>query len=238
MTVSYCTYPCESLRASPSPPPRPHVLEHGVPSARRVLLTSTSCGAIRTCSELLQSVRHRLTRPPALLASAPPALVRTDARPPALLASAPEALVLADARPPALLASAPLALVLADARPPALLASAPLPVMRTAAARLLVRSASRSRGVPAPPPLPGDARGIRRRRMRGALLGPSREASPPAAPFAGKRLPLRHGPTRNGSGLYCSTPQQPGRAVQNRLTLRGRGWRPRAMTAPGACDGR
>ena len=47
----------------------------------------------------------------------------SNARAPALLASAPLALVLADARPPVLLAFAPEALVLADARPPALLAS-------------------------------------------------------------------------------------------------------------------
>jgi hypothetical protein len=56
-------------------------------------------------------LRSREARPPALLALAPPALVRADARPPALLASAPLALVLADARPAALLALAPLALV-------------------------------------------------------------------------------------------------------------------------------
>jgi len=64
-------------------------------------------------------------RPPALLASAPLALVLADARPPALLALAPLALVLADARPPALLAFAPFALVLAEARAPTLLALAP-----------------------------------------------------------------------------------------------------------------
>ena len=55
---------------------------------------------------------------PALLASAPDALVLADARPPALLALAPFALVRAEARPPTLLACAPDALVLADAHPP------------------------------------------------------------------------------------------------------------------------
>jgi len=45
---------------SPSPMQRQRcVLEQCVPSARRVLFTSTSCGAISAFSELLQPVRHR-----------------------------------------------------------------------------------------------------------------------------------------------------------------------------------
>jgi len=85
-------------------------LEHCVPSARLVLFTSTSCGAISTFSEpptspRLQPTRHRLIcLLAALLAPAPLALVLADARPPALLACAPPALVRADARPSALLA--------------------------------------------------------------------------------------------------------------------------------------
>jgi hypothetical protein len=72
--------------------------------------------------------------------------VRADARPPALLAPAPPALVRADARPPALLALAPLALVRAD--------------VQRAAARLLMRGASRFRGVSALPPLAAAAAAV------------------------------------------------------------------------------
>ena len=59
---------------------------------------------LRMSSTLHSRVAH--PRAPALLASAPLALVRADARAPALLASAPDALVRADARAPALLAVA------------------------------------------------------------------------------------------------------------------------------------
>ena len=107
-----------------------------------------------------------------------------DARLPALLASAPLALVLADAQPPALLALAPLAVVWARCplpctpcigsvggrvgqmpAPPHSLS--PLAVVWAAAARLLVcLPRSRSRGVHAPQALAG-ARGLRS--GRGAL---------------------------------------------------------------------
>ena len=108
-----------------APLPSLHLLERCVPSARRALFTSISCGAISDFSELLQPVWHRLFRLlAALLARAPDALVRADARSPAVLAPAPLALVRADARPPELLALAPDAMVRTDARLPALLACA------------------------------------------------------------------------------------------------------------------
>jgi len=82
-------------------------------------MRSFGAGAGR-CSPPLRSLHPCLWRwcgqisTPALIASAPSALVLADAQTPALLASILLAQVLADARPPALLACAPLALVWAE----------------------------------------------------------------------------------------------------------------------------
>jgi hypothetical protein len=101
-------------------------------------------------------------RAPALLASAPDALVRADARAPALLACALLALVRADARAPALLASAPDALVRADARAPALLALAPLALVQADAALACRTFCCRSRCCPGPAVADPFGRGIPR----------------------------------------------------------------------------
>ena len=123
--------------------------------------------------ELLQAGGYRLVDlRAALLAFAPPALVRAYARPPALLALASFALVRADARPPALLASAPPAMVLAQAAPPALLACASDALVRTDTARLLLRGASCFVDLSALPSLAHA--GCRRLYRRGALVAGSR----------------------------------------------------------------
>ena len=105
-------------------------------SPRLIIFRGFPCGLQ---SALLASAPPVLVRadarPPALLAFVPLALVRADARPPALLAFTPPALVLADACPPALLASAPQSLVMSDASPPAILALDPLTLLVLADAR-------------------------------------------------------------------------------------------------------
>ena len=75
------------------------------PTPATAAVVGTTSGAGARDPALLASVRSSCAgadrcSPPALLASAPPALVRADARAPALLASAPFALVRAMLEPP------------------------------------------------------------------------------------------------------------------------------------------
>ena len=109
--------PPRSASRAPKPGASERRAAHTRAAKRARRSGSETAGGEARKSGLCPHQRQRSTcKAPALLASAPLALVQADARPPVLLASASLALVLADVRAPALLAFAPLALVLAGAR--------------------------------------------------------------------------------------------------------------------------